>query len=236
MIIGVTGGPATGKSTICSKFEELGAVVIDIDAIAKRVVRKGHFPYNQLVKHFGPQILFNPGGEINRKKLAALVANDIVQREVLHNSTRTSIYWELSWQLTMAIVNLKPLIIIKAPQLFESPGLLFWFNAILTVYCDEKTQVERLKEYYGISEAEARVRVGDQMSLEKKCEMSDYVIDSSCSKDILDERVKEMYAKLNPSWTIYGILIPTSVILVCALMMYKMVLYVMGKGIFVWET
>eukprot|EP01135_Chromosphaera_perkinsii_P001304 Nk52_evm31s164 gene=Nk52_evmTU31s164 len=221
MIVGVTGGACTGKTSVCKILSELGAVVIDVDNIAKRVILKGGCPYNQLVQHFGPGILLSPGGEINRKAIAAIVENDYGQRLKLGEITRTAIFWEVGKQIAIAVLNLKPLVVLKVPNLFESQRFIMFCNSIITVYCDKNVQIKRMTERNDISEPEALNRVESELSLEKKCEMSDYVIDNSGTRAELVERVKETYGSVNPSWTTYGTFVPIFVTLACTFLIYK---------------
>ena len=175
LVIGLTGGVASGKTLVTDYLERKGIPVIDADRIAREVVRAGEPAYREVIRAFGPGILERDGA-LNRKKLGALVFDSPDKRKRLEAMIHPRVY-ETAWQEIRRIQALDPgaLIIFSVPLLFET-GHDKEVDKTVLVYADEPTQVRRLMQRNGLTEPEARKRVSAQMSIEAKSKASDYVI------------------------------------------------------------
>lgn len=175
-VIGITGGIASGKSTVCQYLEALGYPVIDSDAISRRLSQKGNSIYTAILKTFGEEY-FLADGELDRKKLGALIFEDSEARELLNSVTHPLIVEEIKNLLEKIKENI---IFLDIPLLFEAK-LWHLCDTILCVYTDLDTQLHRLIERDNITRELALKKIASQMSLEIKKDQSDYVIDSSGS-------------------------------------------------------
>ncbi|MFH5881034.1 dephospho-CoA kinase [Liberiplasma polymorphum] len=183
-IIGLTGGIATGKSTVTQMFKERNIPVIDSDKIAKTLLDKGQEAYQEILAEFGEEVL-STDTNINRNKLAKIIFNDEKKRkklnEIVHPKVKKVIYTEIARLKTLE----HDFIVVDVPLLFESE-----FDKIcditLLVFARRKDQVTRLMMRDHIDETYALQKIKSQFPLGKKKALADYVIDNS--KSILETR------------------------------------------------
>ncbi|XP_034938164.1 dephospho-CoA kinase [Chelonus insularis] len=189
-IVGLTGGIATGKSTVCSVFREHGIPVIDADVAARTVVEPGKKAWHKIKKEFGDDV-FQSDGQIDRVKLGDLIFKDIEKRRKLNAITHPEIYREMGWQAFKYFLRGYSFIVMDLPLLFESGKLVKYMHKIIVVTCEEDLQLQRLMERSGVSEAKAKERIAAQMPQEKKVEMAHFVIDnSSTEQDMREQTIK----------------------------------------------
>ncbi len=194
MVIGVTGGIATGKSAVVEQFRLLGASVVSADALAREVVAAGSETLRALVKRFGADIL-TAEGTLDRAALGKLVFSDPQAREALNRITHPAIA-RLAQQRIQALRNQgATLILYEAPLLFEA-GAEKRVDAVLVVTVSETIQLQRLMARDGFSEDEARARIAAQMPLSEKVRRADFVLDNSGSLEAVSEQVKCLYPRL----------------------------------------
>ena len=185
-ILGLTGGIASGKSTVAQYIQdELHVPVIDCDLIARQVVQPGRAAYRKIVKEFGPGVLKSSNGqmqpEIDRDKLGAIVFADPQARRRLNACTHPAIRMEIAKEVGWHWLKGRRMIIVDAPLLYES-GLDRFFNPVLVVACSEEKQLERLrKRNPELSELHVRQRIAAQMDLKEKCRRAQHVIDNNGS-------------------------------------------------------
>jgi dephospho-CoA kinase len=193
--VGLTGGIATGKSTVSAIFRHAGAKIIDADQIARNVVNKGLPAWQKIVAHFGPRVLM-ADGQINRASLAEVVFNDPVQKRylnaIVHPHVRRKTE-ELMQKLKEKEVN--GVVVLDVPLLYEV-GMDRDLDKIIVVYVPEIIQLERLMERDRLSEQSARVRIQSQMSIEEKKQRADIVIDNSGSPETTQAEALEIYRTL----------------------------------------
>jgi dephospho-CoA kinase len=193
--VGLTGGIATGKSTVSAIFRHAGAKIIDADQIARNVVKKGLPAWQKIVAHFGPRVLM-ADGQINRAILAEVVFNDPVQKRylnaIVHPHVRRKTE-ELMQELREKEVN--GVVVLDVPLLYEV-GMDSDLDKIIVVYVPEVIQLERLMERDGLSEQSARVRIQSQMPIEEKKQRADIVIDNSGSPEATQTKALEIYRTL----------------------------------------
>ncbi len=176
-IAGLTGGIATGKSTVVGMFEELGAKIVDADAIAKDVVTPGKPAYREIVEHFGEGILFEDG-QIDREKLGEIIFNNEAERSFLNNSTHPRVFEEMQRQIKSYAESGAKVVLCDVPLLLES-GAQSWLKPVILVYANPETQLARLTERDECSEERARARISSQLPIDDKKKNADVIIDNS---------------------------------------------------------
>jgi dephospho-CoA kinase len=177
-VIGLTGGIATGKSTVSAILKNAGAVIIDADRIARRVVKKNLPAYRQILAHFGESVLL-PDGEINRAALGNLIFNDSRKKQLLNSIVHPHVRKETDRRLRhIAKNNPNALVILDIPLLLEA-GMRKDLSEVIVVYAPEDIQIKRLMERDHISQEDALARIRSQMPIEKKKSLATMVIDNS---------------------------------------------------------
>jgi dephospho-CoA kinase len=178
MNIGLTGGIATGKSTVSALLVAKGALLIDADAIAREVMLPGHPVLAAVIQHFG-QAVMNSDGTLHRKKLGEIVFADSAQRQALNDITHPAIREEMRLRM-VAYEREQPdrLVLADIPLLYES-GLESLYEEIMVVYVSREVQLQRLMLRDGLTEEQAGLRLSAQMDIEQKRSMADIVIDNS---------------------------------------------------------
>jgi len=194
MIIGLTGGIASGKSTVSNYLAELGAIIIDADKIAHEIMEKGKPAYWQVIEAFGRGILAE-NGEIDRSRLGKIVFNDPEQKKTLEEITHPQVIREMREKIEEYRAENK-VIVLDIPLLFEA-GLEFMVDEIWVVYVDRETQLQRLMARDGLSYQEANIRIQAQMSLEEKRELADFLIDNRSTIEDLKRKVLLKWREIN---------------------------------------
>lgn len=177
--IGITGGIASGKSTIKDMLVRMNYHVIDSDKIASTLLDVGTPQYQKIITYFGEGVL-NPNKTINRKILADIIFHDYGKKEtlnrIIHPEVRKIIQIELDHFERLGEL----LIFIDVPLLYEAK-FEDMFHKVIMVYVDEKIQLKRLMERDNITEDYALAKIQSQMSMKEKKKRADYVIDNSFS-------------------------------------------------------
>jgi len=196
IVAGLTGGIATGKSTVAAFFREAGAIVIDADAIAHAVVRKGRPAWQDIVDHFGRKVLL-PDGELNRKYLGTIIFNDSSQKRILNDIVHPNVFQEIkARQEEIAKLTPNAVAIVDIPLLIET-GVDREMAAVIVVYVPEQLQIQRLIERDWLSEAEAITRIRAQMPIEEKKRRTRLVIDNSKSLAHTKMQTMAIYEEFN---------------------------------------
>lgn len=188
MNIGLTGGIATGKSTAANLLAKRGAVLIDLDRIAREIVEPGQPALALVAERFGQAVL-REDGSLDRKKLGAIVFADANERKALEAITHPRIRAVMKERMEQHESG-EPeiLVVVDVPLLYES-GLERYFDQIMVVYVPRELQLQRLMERDGISEEDARKRLAAQMDIEEKKARADIVIDNSRDELRLEEQI-----------------------------------------------
>lgn len=176
MVIGLTGGIASGKSTVAGFFREMGAVVVDADTLAHEVIRRGEPPFQQVVARFGEGIL-GEDGEIDRKKLGQIVFRDRQALQELNQIVHPAVYarWRrLKGELQKS--HPRGVVLFEVPLLIESGGQ-GEVDRLIVVWAERDEQIRRLQQREGYSREESERRVDLQMPLSEKVRYADEVID-----------------------------------------------------------
>ncbi|HEY7653396.1 MAG TPA: dephospho-CoA kinase [Methylomirabilota bacterium] len=195
LLVGLTGGIATGKSTVNAMLVSPSVRVVDADALAREVVEPGTPAYKQIVTEFGKEIL-QPDGRLDRARLGDVVFADPAKRKRLEAITHPAI--RARFEKIMADLEragFDGILIWDASLLVEGGGNKN-MDRVVVVTTDPATQLRRLMERDGCSEEAARARTASQMPLAIKARYADYVIDNSGTREQTEARVREVYTAL----------------------------------------
>ncbi len=194
LVVGLTGGICTGKSTVSRMLADLGATIIDSDAIAHELQAPGQRTYAEIVRAFGAGIL-DAAGRIDRRRLGALVFADPARRAELEAILHPAIAAESDRRVKVALAEGAQLVVVDAALLVEV-GRHRRFPRLVVVTASEAEQVRRLRERDGLSETEARQRLAAQMPLGEKRRHAHSVIENSRSLAETAAQVRSLYAEL----------------------------------------
>ncbi|MCS6962513.1 MAG: dephospho-CoA kinase [Thermoflexus sp.] len=189
ILIGLTGNIACGKSTVARMLAEKGAYIIDADAIAHEVIRKGTPAYEAILRRFGEGIL-GPDGEIDRRRLGAIVFRDLNALRDLEAIVHPAVLVEI--QRRIQACPEAPAIVIEAIKLIES-GFARACDTLWVVTCSESEQVRRLMIERGLAEEEARVRIRAQPPQEEKIRHAHVIIDNSGDLEATRRQVEQAW-------------------------------------------
>ncbi len=193
LLLGVTGGIATGKSTVSKMLEELGAPLIDFDVLARQVVEPGKPAWKDIVDYFGRQIL-REDQIIDRKKLSDVVFRDMERRKKLESFTHPRIFEEFHRQVGKIPAEV-PIIQVGIPLLIEL-NLQYRFDKLLLVYVPREMQIERLMNRDGISREAAENILKAQLPIDEKLGYADFVIHNEGALEETRKQVIDVWKKL----------------------------------------
>jgi len=190
--VGLTGGIASGKSSVSGILRELGAVVIDADELAREVVAKGTPGLERVVGAFGPDVL-TADGEMDRAKVGAIVFADEEQRRVLEAIVHPLVFERIV--ALEAAASEADLVVHDIPLLAES-GRAATFDAVIVVDAPADLQVERMVRDRGWTREQAEARIAAQAGREDRRAIATYVVDNTGTLDDLRQRVAEVVSEL----------------------------------------
>jgi dephospho-CoA kinase len=194
-LVGLTGGIASGKSTVGRQLVELGCRLVDADVLAREAVAPGEPAWRAVVEEFGPDVVL-PGGQLDRKRLGALVFADPARRKVLEAITHPAIMARRQAILdTWTTEGFDGLVVLDIPLLVEI-GAAAHFDRVILVYAEREAQLERLMVRDGFDRAEAERRVASQMPLAEKARHAHYVVDSSGAHEETAAQVRAVHLAL----------------------------------------
>lgn len=185
-IIGITGGIASGKSTVTNFLREKGFQVVDADQLVHQLQRPGGRLYQLLVQHFGKEILLE-NGELNRPLLASLIFSNPEEQEWSKQTQGEIIREELA-ALRDQLAQTEAIFFMDIPLLFEQ-DYSAWFDETWLVYVDRDVQVERFMKRDQLSKEVAESRLAAQWSLEEKKSLASHVLDNNGNRDQLLDQV-----------------------------------------------
>jgi dephospho-CoA kinase len=195
LLVGLTGGIATGKSTVSEILRQLGAEIIDADQLARDVVEPGQPALRGIVAEFGRDVL-GPDGRLDRKRLGAIVFADPARRKRLEALTHPAIRARFQARLDeLAARSFAGIVIYDAPVMIEAGGHKD-MDRLVVVVADEATQAARLRTRDGTDEAENGRKIASQMPLAEKAKLADYVIDNSGDREATAAQVRRVFAAL----------------------------------------
>ena len=194
LLVGLTGGLATGKSTVSRVFQSLGCVVLDADMLAREVVEPGQPALAAIVREFGPEVL-QPDGTLDRKRVGGIVFADPGRRRRLEAITHPAIRNRFLARLAeLEARGFEGLVIWDAPVMIETGGHTA-MDRLVVVVTDAATQRTRALGRDG-DPADAERRIASQMPLADKAALAHYVIDNSGDRAATEARTREVHAAL----------------------------------------
>lgn len=195
LLVGLTGGIATGKSTVSAMFQALGCALVDADVLAREVVAPGEPALAEIVHNFGPAVL-GPDGRLDRQALGAVVFADADRRRRLEAITHPRIRARLARRLAeLAEAGFAGVVIFDAAVIVET-GNHRTMDRLVVVVADESVQIARLMGRDGISREEALRKIRSQMPLSEKVKLAHYVIDNSGDRTATEAQVRRVHAAL----------------------------------------
>jgi dephospho-CoA kinase len=202
-VIGLTGGIASGKSTVAQFLKELGAVIIDADSLWHEALKADSELRQRIVAAFGKEIL-TPGGEIDRQKLGKIVFADPealarlngIMQPWMYQAVKTRIEDYRRRGVKVAVLELPLLVEVPLSMKAGQPTLSDEVDEVWVTVAPEAVVLERLKDKSGISESESRARIRSQLPSKERLKHADVVIDTDCSLDDLKAKVKKLWQAL----------------------------------------
>jgi len=192
LVVGVTGGIATGKTTVARMFEDLGAKVISADDIVHRILEPGTEVWERVLREFGREVL-KPDGNIDRSKLGEIVFRDPVKRSRLEAMTHPPVLDYLQKEADSFRRSGRGVLILEIPLLIEA-GALRMVDKVLVVTAEQESQISRLEKRYGISRDEAMLRISSQLPLAEKVRYADWVISAEGTLDSTKKQVERVWS------------------------------------------
>ena len=195
LLVGLTGGIASGKSLVSRMFRDLGAHIIDADRIVHELFAPGQQVREEVIGHFGEEIL-REGGCVDRRKLGEIVFNDAGKRAWLNSCLHPKVFEAYHARVKrLAKQEPKAITVFDAALLFET-GFHKNMDRTVVVYADEHQQLSRLQERNGLTREQAIVRLKSQMPLDEKSNHADYVINNTGTREETERQAKAVFEQL----------------------------------------
>lgn len=194
MVVGLTGGIASGKSTVARLLGELGARVVDADQLARRVVESGSPALREIVAAFGPEVVA-PDGALDRKRLGERVFSDEEARRRLEQITHPRIAAAFAAEVMRAAADGVEVLVYEAALLVES-GAHEAVERLVVVAAPPAVQIQRVGARDGLDEAAARLRLDAQASMEDKIAAADHVLVNDGTPEDLERKVRALWEEL----------------------------------------
>ena len=193
-LIGLTGGIASGKSTVAKILQQLGAAIVNADVLSREVVEPGQAAWNEIVAAFGRDVL-QPDQTLDRQKLRTIIFNNPDARKqleaIIHPRVRALAEQRIRGHTAAGFA----VIVYEVPLLFEG-NIHEWLRPVILVACDVDTQRRRLEQRDRLDAAAAQKHIDAQMSLEEKRLLADYVIENNGTLEDLEQQVREVLDKI----------------------------------------
>ncbi|KAJ7910245.1 dephospho-CoA kinase-domain-containing protein [Mycena leptocephala] len=201
LVVGLTGGIATGKSTVSNLLKAKHIPIVDADILARQVVEPGTPALAKIVSFFGPEIL-QSDGTLDRKKLGSVIFNDEVKRRKLNSIVHPAVRYAMLWGVLKHWLRGSKYCILDVPLLIEGP-LWKLVGTVVVVYCSTEVQLERLMQRDKSSREDASSRLNSQLPIADKVKYADRVIDNSGSPEDLEAHVNSLVQSLDrdAGWT-----------------------------------
>ncbi|KAF7301076.1 CoaE-domain-containing protein [Mycena indigotica] len=190
LVVGLTGGIATGKSSVSNLLKAKGIPLIDADVLARQVVAPGTTGLRKIVAFFGKEILL-PDGSLDRKKLGSIIFNDEAKRRKLNSIVHPAVRRAMLWAVVNNWLSGRRFCVLDVPLLIES-GLWRFYGKIVVVFCSPEVQLERLMKRDNSSAEDASARLNSQLPITDKILYADHVVDNSGSPEDLEGHVNEL--------------------------------------------
>jgi dephospho-CoA kinase len=192
LLVGLTGGIGSGKSTVSALLAEHGAVIVDADAITRELQEPGTPVFEQMVEQFGPEIV-GPDGRLDRARVAATVFTDVEAKKALEKIVHPAVGAVMVERL-QAQAETDNVVVYDVPLLVEARKVDY--GAVVVVDVDPEVAIRRLVDQRGMDETDARNRIANQVSREERRAVADRVIDNSDGLDALRAQVDDVWSWL----------------------------------------
>jgi dephospho-CoA kinase len=193
-LIGLTGGIASGKSTVAAILRRLGAAIINADDLSREVVQPGQEAWQKIIDSFGEQIL-QEDQTLDRKQLRKIVFDNREARQKLEAIIHPRVRSLAEQRVRELAAAGSSIIVYEVPLLFENQ-IHLWLRPVILVACDMATQKNRLQKRDHLTDTEARQHLEAQMSLADKRKLADYVVDNNGSLEELEQQVRAVLQKI----------------------------------------
>jgi dephospho-CoA kinase len=195
LLVGLTGGIASGKSLVARVFKDLGAHVIDADRIVHDLLQPGQNVWQEVVDHFGKGILL-PDKCIDRRKLGDVVFTDAEKRDWLNRCIHPKVFAAFSAHVKHLRDRQPAAIVVFDAVLLIETGYNLNMDKTVVVYAKQEQQIERLSSRNGFGRSHALARIQSQMSLEQKLGHADYIIYNTGTREQTEKLAKDVFLKL----------------------------------------
>lgn len=192
--VGLTGGIASGKSTVSRILSELGLFIIDADFIAHKMIEPDGKAFQSVLERFGFSIL--EGGVISRNKLAQVVFHNDKALQDLNEMIHPHVLEEIDRITQEVLAKGQHHILLTEAALLIETGYYKRYDKLIVVTCSQETQIKRLMERDNMDREEALSRINSQMPITEKIQYADYIIDTDCSLSEVRKKTEELYQKL----------------------------------------
>ena len=193
LVIGLTGGIGSGKSSVAEEFARLGATVVDTDAIAHELTGPGGAAVAEVMRRFGSAFV-DASGAMNRKRMRDLVFSDAEEKQRLEALLHPMIRAESARRVAAAFANRSgPYAVLVVPLLIESPGHRERVGRVLVVDCPEELQIARVRQRSGLPEGEIRRIIASQIQREKRLAAADDVINNAGTIAATQQQVQRLH-------------------------------------------
>lgn len=193
-LFGLTGGIASGKSTVAAILQRLGAAVINADELSREVMKPGQDAWKEIVETFGSDIL-QKDQSLDRKRLRKIVFHNPQARKKLEAIVHPRVCSLAEQRIRELASAGSSIIVYEVPLLFEGQ-IHLWLRPVVLVACDPETQKQRLRQRDQLSDTEAQQHLDAQMTLEDKRKLADYVIENTGSLEDLEQQVRAVLQKI----------------------------------------
>jgi dephospho-CoA kinase len=195
LVVGLTGGMCTGKSTVASMFAELGCYIIDADQVARKLVEPEAPAWRRIIRVFGKEFL-NKDKTLNRKRLGAVIFADASKRKILNSILHPLIIREEERLVKEAVSKGDHKIAIVSAALMIEAGTYKRFSRLIVVICKKEIQIQRIMKRENVSRKEALQRYGAQLSTKEKRKYANYLINTSGPFPETRKQVVHVYERL----------------------------------------
>ena len=223
-VIGLTGGIATGKTTVRKMFERFGVPCIDADILAREVVEPGTSAYKKIVASFGEEILQPASGvrPIDRAKLGSVIFDNAEKRKILNKITHTAVRNRMIQLMAYYFIVGEPSVLLDIPLLYET-GMDKMCSKVIVIYVPPELQLARLHERNPLLGDEAEKRIASQMSTNEKRKRTPYVIDNSGTLEETEQQVAKMFRSEFPQSRVFTL--RNYILLGCSLVLAGLAYY-----------
>jgi len=192
--VAITGSAGSGKTIVCSRFQELGLRVINSDVLAREAVSPDSTAYKKIINFFGKKVL-NDDATLNRRMIRRMIIHDDALRKALEQFTHPEIIKLMKSRITSAEKDGNPVVVVEVPLLFEF-DMESWFDEIIVVTAKRELRLKRLMDRDNIFRSDAQNLLNIQMPDEEKIGRADFVLQNNGSVEQLIESVDILYKNI----------------------------------------